>query len=165
MNESVESVRGADAIAIERTLAGDRDAYRVLVERHSATIFRLAYRLTGNHHDAEEIVQEAFLRAYQKLEQFASQANFATWYIASRRTTPSIACDSTKWKRRANILRSRGCPATLSRILCFKWPMLRRLRAADAKRGVAKRHGSCAGNLDASRTNRICNAALRRLRD
>jgi RNA polymerase sigma-70 factor (ECF subfamily) len=79
MTESVESVRAADAIAIERTLAGDRDAFRVLVERHSATIFRLAYRLTGNHHDAEEIVQEAFLRAYQKLEQFASQANFATW--------------------------------------------------------------------------------------
>jgi RNA polymerase sigma-70 factor (ECF subfamily) len=79
MNESVESVRAADAIAIERTLAGDRDAFRVLVERHSATIFRLAYRLTGNRHDAEEIVQEAFLRAYQKLEQFASQANFATW--------------------------------------------------------------------------------------
>jgi RNA polymerase sigma-70 factor, ECF subfamily len=79
MKESVESVREADAIAIERTLAGDRDAFRILVERHSATIFRLAYRLTGNHHDAEEIVQEAFLRAYQKLEQFASQANFATW--------------------------------------------------------------------------------------
>ena len=79
MRESVESVREADAIAIERTLAGDRDAYRILVERHSATIFRLAYRLSGNHHDAEEIVQEAFLRAYQKLEQFASQANFATW--------------------------------------------------------------------------------------
>jgi RNA polymerase sigma-70 factor (ECF subfamily) len=79
MKESVESVREADAMAIERTLAGDRDAFRILVERHSATIFRLAYRLTGNHHDAEEIVQEAFLRAYQKLEQFASQANFATW--------------------------------------------------------------------------------------
>jgi RNA polymerase sigma-70 factor (ECF subfamily) len=79
MNESVESVRTADAIAIERTLAGDRDAFRILVERHSAVVFRLAYRLTGNHHDAEEIVQEAFLRAYQKLQQFASEANFATW--------------------------------------------------------------------------------------
>ncbi len=79
MNESVESVRAADAIAIERTLAGDRDAFRVLVERHSGMIFRLAFRLTGNHQDAEEIVQEAFLRAYQKLEQFASQASFATW--------------------------------------------------------------------------------------
>jgi RNA polymerase sigma-70 factor (ECF subfamily) len=63
MRESVESVREADAIAIDRTLAGDRDAYRILVERHSATIFRLAYRLTSNHQDAEEIVQEAFLRA------------------------------------------------------------------------------------------------------
>lgn len=79
MKESVESVRGADAVAIERTLAGDRDAFRFLVERHSVTVFRLAYRLTGSHHDAEEIVQEAFLRAYQKLEQFASQSNFATW--------------------------------------------------------------------------------------
>src|ERR1700729_4131106 len=79
MNDSVESVRAADAIAIERTLAGGRDAFRVLVERHSGTVFRLAYRLTGNHHDAEEIVQEAFLRAYQKLGQFAAEANFGTW--------------------------------------------------------------------------------------
>jgi len=69
----------SDAIAVERTLAGDRDAYRVLVERHSRNIYRLAYRMTGNAPDAEEIVQEAFLRAYQKLRQFAGQANFGTW--------------------------------------------------------------------------------------
>lgn len=70
---------GSDAAAIERTLAGDRDAFRVLVDRHSRSVFRLAYRLTGNQHDAEEIVQEAFLRAYQKLEQFEARANFGTW--------------------------------------------------------------------------------------
>jgi len=69
----------SDAIAVERTLAGDRDAYRVLVERHSRNVYRLAYRMTGNGHDAEEVVQEAFLRAYQKLKQFAGQANFGTW--------------------------------------------------------------------------------------
>jgi RNA polymerase sigma-70 factor (ECF subfamily) len=68
-----------DAVAVERTLAGERDAYRVLVKRHSRNVFRLAYRMTGNSHDAEEIVQEAFLRAYQKLHQFAGQANFGTW--------------------------------------------------------------------------------------
>jgi RNA polymerase sigma-70 factor (ECF subfamily) len=69
----------SDAIAVERTLAGERDAYRVLVERHSRNVYRLAYRMTGNSHDAEEVVQEAFLRAYQKLHQFAGQANFGTW--------------------------------------------------------------------------------------
>lgn len=69
----------SDAIAVERTLAGEREAYRVLVERHSRNVFRLAYRMTGNCHDAEEVVQEAFLRAYQKLRQFTGSANFGTW--------------------------------------------------------------------------------------
>jgi RNA polymerase sigma-70 factor (ECF subfamily) len=72
-------MQDSDALAIERTLAGDRDAFRILVERHSHSVFRLAYRMTGNQHDAEEVVQEAFLKAYQKLGQFASRANFGTW--------------------------------------------------------------------------------------
>jgi RNA polymerase sigma-70 factor (ECF subfamily) len=79
MRPSVEATGDSDAIAVERTLAGDRDAFRVLVERHSPNVFRLAYRMTGNQHDAEEVVQEAFLRAYQKLSQFAARANFGTW--------------------------------------------------------------------------------------
>src|SRR5215475_10502535 len=83
MNLSVEPVPAAnvvpDAVAVERTLDGDRDAYRILVERHSQNVYRLAYRMAGNPHDAEEIVQEAFLRGYQKLNQFAGQANFGTW--------------------------------------------------------------------------------------
>ena len=74
-----EEVAVSDAMAVERTLGGDRDAYRVLVERHSRTVYRMAYRMTGNAHDAEEIVQESFLRAYQKLKQFAGNANFGTW--------------------------------------------------------------------------------------
>ena len=74
-----EEVAVSDAIAVERTLAGDRDAYRVLVARHSRTMYRMAYRMTGNAHDAEEVVQESFLRAYQKLKQFAGDANFGTW--------------------------------------------------------------------------------------
>ena len=79
MSPSVETSGESDAIAVERTLAGDREAFRVLVERHSHNVFRLAYRMTGNQHDAEEVVQEAFLRAYQKLSQFAARANFGTW--------------------------------------------------------------------------------------
>src|SRR5207245_7705043 len=77
--ESAKAIADSDAMAVQRTLAGDRDAYRVLVERHSHNVFRLAYRMTGNRHDAEEVVQEAFLRGYQKLGQFAARANFGTW--------------------------------------------------------------------------------------
>src|SRR5258707_12580594 len=76
---SVETTVESDAIVVERTLGGDREAFRVLVERHSRNVYRLAYRMTGNQHDAEEVVQEAFLRAYQNLSQFASRANFGTW--------------------------------------------------------------------------------------
>jgi RNA polymerase sigma-70 factor (ECF subfamily) len=81
MREGIETagVETSDAEAVERTLAGDRDAFRVLVERHSRNVFRMAYRMTGNSQDAEEVVQEAFLRGYQKLRQFAGQANFGTW--------------------------------------------------------------------------------------
>src|SRR5216110_3930823 len=77
--DSTQAIAESDAIAVERTLTGDRDAYRVLVERHSDNVFRLAYRMTGNRHDAEEVVQEAFLRGYQKLGQFAAGSNFGTW--------------------------------------------------------------------------------------
>src|SRR2546421_12656315 len=76
--DSTQAIAERDAIAVERTLTGDRDAYRVLVARHSASVFRLAYRMTGNRHDAEEVVQEAFLRGYQKLGQFAARSNFGT---------------------------------------------------------------------------------------
>jgi len=74
-----EGAEVSDAIAVERTLAGDRDAYRVLVERHSRMVYRMAYRMTGDAHEAEEVVQEAFVRGFQKLRQFAGQANFGTW--------------------------------------------------------------------------------------
>lgn len=79
MTPAAEMVTESDATAVERTLAGDRDAFRFLVERHSRKVYQLAYRMTGNSHDAEEVVQEAFLRAYQKLHQFAARANFGTW--------------------------------------------------------------------------------------
>lgn len=69
----------SDRGAVAAVRAGDRDAFRLLVERHSRSIFRLAFRMTGNEHDAEEVVQETFLRAYRKLGDFESRANFSTW--------------------------------------------------------------------------------------
>ena len=105
MREDIDTVDGeaiSDAQAVQRTLAGHRDAYRVLVERHSRSVFRMAYRMTGNGHDAEEVVQEAFLRAYQKLEKFAGEANFGTWVyrIAANYAIDRIRQQNTEKVRR-----------------------------------------------------------------
>ena len=68
-----------EAEAIERVLSGDREAYRLLMERHFRSVHRLAYRVTGDEADAEEAAQEAFVRAYNKLATFRRDASFGTW--------------------------------------------------------------------------------------
>ncbi len=65
-----------------RQAAGSEDAeevFRVLVEQHSRMVFRLAYRLTGNEQDAEDVVQDAFLKAHRHFSRFDSRASFGTW--------------------------------------------------------------------------------------
>jgi RNA polymerase sigma-70 factor (ECF subfamily) len=64
---------------LARARQGDADAFRLLVERHSHAVFRLAYRMTGNEQDAEDVVQESFLKAYRQLGRFEARANFGTW--------------------------------------------------------------------------------------
>jgi RNA polymerase sigma-70 factor (ECF subfamily) len=68
-----------DHAAISAILAGDKEAYGELVMRHSQSLFRAAFRITGNEADAEDVVQEAFLRGYRKLESFESRSEFGTW--------------------------------------------------------------------------------------
>ena len=68
-----------DHETIKAVLEGDKEAYGALVMRHSHSLFRVAFRITGNEFDAEDVVQEAFLRGYQKLENFESRSKFGTW--------------------------------------------------------------------------------------
>ena len=67
------------AAVLARARQGDSEAFRALVERHSRSVFRLAFRMTGNEQDAEDVVQESFLRAYRQLGRFEARANFGTW--------------------------------------------------------------------------------------
>ena len=71
----------AETEAIRDVLAGDRDAYRVLMDRHFCSVTRVAFRITGNEADAEEAAQEAFLRAYNKLPSFRQDSTFSTWIM------------------------------------------------------------------------------------
>ena len=68
-----------EATAVAQVLSGDRDAFRVLVDAHARAVFSVAFRMTGNKEDADEIVQETFLRAYKSLDRFESRSRFSTW--------------------------------------------------------------------------------------
>src|SRR5438034_1551418 len=68
-----------DLAVVSRARSGDADAFRQLVERHSKAVFRVAYRMTGNEHDADDVVQETLLRAWRQMGGFEERANFSTW--------------------------------------------------------------------------------------
>jgi len=68
-----------DASTVALARDGDAEAFRSLVDRHSRAVYRLAHRMTGNAQDAEDVVQDTFLKAYRQLGRFESRANFSTW--------------------------------------------------------------------------------------
>ena len=72
-------MEATDLAAVERTRGGDTAAFRVLVERYGRSVFRLAFRMTGNEFDAEDVVQETFLRAFKQLDSYESRSSFGTW--------------------------------------------------------------------------------------
>jgi len=68
-----------DAVDVAQAQSGDEQAFRRLVERHSRGVFQLAFRLTGSEPDAEDVVQDTFLKAYRELRRFESRSSFGTW--------------------------------------------------------------------------------------
>jgi len=88
-----------DVLAVSKARSGDTDAFRVLVERHSRSLFRLAFRMTGNQQDAEDVVQESFLRAYKQLARFDERASFGTWLY---RIAANCSLDLVRSRKRRN---------------------------------------------------------------
>ena len=71
--------RSADRAAVDAILAGDRDAFRVLVDREAATVIRACYRILGDPHEAEDAAQEAFVIAYRSLAAWRGDGTFGAW--------------------------------------------------------------------------------------
>lgn len=71
--------RTADTALVQRARQGDQDSYRILVERHGSAAYSLALRIVQSPQDAEEIAQDAFVRAWRALPQFRGDAAFSTW--------------------------------------------------------------------------------------
>src|SRR5579859_608167 len=81
-----------DAYLVARAREGYLDAYEMLVQRHSAMAYRVALRLSGNHHDAQDIAQEALVAGWQNLARFRADSSFSTWLyqIVARRALNKV---------------------------------------------------------------------------
>jgi RNA polymerase sigma-70 factor, ECF subfamily len=69
----------SDWALISRAAAGDASAFQRLVEQHRTMVYRVAYQFAGNHHDAEDIAQEVFIKVYRSLDRFRHDAQLSSW--------------------------------------------------------------------------------------
>jgi RNA polymerase sigma-70 factor, ECF subfamily len=90
----------SDRSAVAQVCGGDGNAFQSLVERHSKYVFHVAYRLTGSSQDAEDVVQETFLKAYRQLSRFEARADFRTWL---HRITVNCSIDFIRARRSREI--------------------------------------------------------------
>jgi RNA polymerase sigma-70 factor (ECF subfamily) len=85
-----------DRELVRRFQAGDEGAFDRLVQEHQREVYRLAFRLLGNHADADDLAQEAFLRAYRSLTRFRGDSTFRTWLT---RIVLNLAADRRQERR------------------------------------------------------------------
>lgn len=104
---AVSSQAGFDeSTLVTQARQGDTRAFAELVKRYEAKIFRLAQHITQNREDAEDVLQETFLKAYEHLDQFQGNSKFYTWIVRiavnqalmklrRRKTDKSVSLDET----------------------------------------------------------------------
>ena len=78
-SERARGLRDDDREAIEACQQGEREAFDRLVERYQRDVYRLCYRYVNNHQDANDMAQEAFLKAYRAIAKFRGDSAFSTW--------------------------------------------------------------------------------------
>jgi len=88
-----------------RARRGDRDAFGRLVRRHQRLVYAAALHLLGNHSDADDVTQEAFVRAYRGLASFDGRADFFTWLY---RIAVNTALNALRSGKRGAALHQRG---------------------------------------------------------
>jgi len=76
-----ENEQHPDVALVERVRNGDVSAFDTLVRKYERQIFRIAQHITQNREDAEDVMQDAFLKAYEKLDQFQGNSKFYTWLV------------------------------------------------------------------------------------
>src|ERR1700733_15655423 len=76
-----ENEQHPDVALVERVRGGDVAAYDTLVRKYERQLFRIAQHITQNREDAEDVMQDAFVKAFEKLDQFQGNSKFYTWLV------------------------------------------------------------------------------------
>ncbi|MCH8275548.1 MAG: RNA polymerase sigma factor [Armatimonadetes bacterium] len=90
-----------DETLVAAAREGDYAAFERLFDRHRVTVFRFAYQMTQRRDEAEDIAQEAFVRAFQSLYRFRKEAKFTTWIL---RITSNLCTDRARMIKRRSAL-------------------------------------------------------------
>ncbi|WP_338471376.1 RNA polymerase sigma factor SigW [Niallia sp. XMNu-256] len=81
---------------IKQVLKGDQNAFGEIVEMYKDKVYQISYRMLGNRHEAEDIAQEAFLRAYVNIQSYNTEYKFSTWLY---RITTNLCIDRIRKKK------------------------------------------------------------------
>lgn len=127
-----------DGALVAASLAGDRDAFDVIVQRHQRQVYQICQRYVGNHEDAADLAQDAFVRAYKGLAGFKGHSALSTWLYRiavnvclnrlSLKTPPAEPLVSSHLAAELRDTSSEPADAAL----------LRRERAAEVKAAIAR---------------------------
>lgn len=109
MTRTIESE--SDDTLVRRAKTGDFDAFEKLFERHRTMVFRFAYQMVPRRDDAEDIVQEAFIRAYKNLERYRDEAKFTTWLL---RIVSNLCTDQARMSTRRQALEQQEASGALA---------------------------------------------------
>lgn len=97
----VKADEQSDFALVKRARDGDFSAFEVLFERHRLLVYRFAYQMVHRRDDAEDMVQEAFVRAYQNLHRYRDEAKFTTWLL---RIVSNLCTDQARMHTRRQAL-------------------------------------------------------------
>lgn len=100
----------SDESLVKRAREGDFDAFEVLFDRHRLLVYRFAYQMVNKRDDAEDMVQEAFVRAYQNLHRYRDEAKFTTWLL---RIVSNLCTDQARMGQRRNNLEQKEAKGAL----------------------------------------------------
>jgi len=134
-----------DLALVQAVRGGDVAAFEQLVKRYDAKLLRIAQNVTHNSEDAEEVVQEAFFKAYQKLDQFEGHAKFSTWLVR-------IALNESfmKMRKRRGILEQSSTamlfPTATERDFRLTWPIGHRIPRRNTAQPSFARFSSALSN-------------------
>lgn len=100
-----------DLALVRRAREGDFSAFEELYERHRTMVFRYAYQMVPRRDDAEDITQEAFVRAYQNLARYRDEAKFTTWLL---RIVTNLCTDQARMSTRRTALEQQEATGALT---------------------------------------------------